>query len=166
MIPLLMLQLWTACIVAAISISLVTILYNLSQKRGVTSLEALSLFFGLVNAVLYFGFQSTFLLQRLGAFIYLLLLVQVILSLVRGVPWTEQYAKRSVSPELWENPMFRETNRFLTIVWGCAFLVDMVLSIAFTGWLGNIVPIALVVATAVATPFLTKWYTSLRTKQN
>jgi hypothetical protein len=42
------------------------------------------------------------------------------------VPFTEQYARESTPPEVWDHPAFKQTNRFLTFVWGVVFLLTAI----------------------------------------
>jgi hypothetical protein len=51
----------------------------------------------------------------------------VSLSLVAGQPFTLQYAKERVAPELWETAPFLSTNRLLTSIW-CAVFGAMALA--------------------------------------
>jgi hypothetical protein len=37
------------------------------------------------------------------------------------VPFTEQYARESVPPQLWSSPHFKQINRQLTTIWGLVF---------------------------------------------
>ena len=95
--------------------------------------------------------------------IYTLLLWQVVYTWLKGEPWTEQYAKRSVSLEVQQDPLFRETNRFLTIVWGGCFVVNDALSFIGSGLWFTIIPVALLALTAGGTPALAALY--LRVKK-
>ncbi|MFD3455006.1 hypothetical protein ACFWVC_22870 [Streptomyces sp. NPDC058691] len=84
----------------------------------------------------------------------------VALGSLAFVPFTEQYARESTPPEIWETPAFHRTNRVLTLVWGGVFLVTAVLGLvavhvtAGTDWLNWVIPIALLV---LAVRF-TNWY--------
>jgi hypothetical protein len=51
------------------------------------------------------------------------LLLVVIASLALRKPFTLQYAKEQVAPELWESPEFKKTNYLITGVWALAFAV-------------------------------------------
>jgi uncharacterized membrane protein len=67
--------------------------------------------------------------------IYLSLLVNVTLtaiawgSLLAGVPFTVQYAREKVSPELWRSPIFIRINQYITAVWGLNFFLATCVSI-------------------------------------
>ena len=37
------------------------------------------------------------------------------------MPFTEQYAREEVPPELWSTPTFKSVNRRLTLLWGTVF---------------------------------------------
>lgn len=53
------------------------------------------------------------------------LLVIVLASMAIGRPFTMQYAREQVEPELWNSPEFRRTNYIITGVWALAFAVMM-----------------------------------------
>jgi hypothetical protein len=70
------------------------------------------------------------------------------------VPFTEQYARESTSPELWHTATFRRTNRVFTAMWAAVFAA-MTVSHVIAGAIDTaraetifnwVIPIALVVA--------------------
>ena len=157
---LVLLHQWTLSIVVSIASSLITMGLGLLQKRTPSSLELLSLAFGLVNVILYFGYHhNTFLLQHLGIFIYTILLLQVVSSLMHDTPWTEQYARRAAPENVWHTPLFHSMNRFITVVWGITFVLCDVLSLSTQSSIRTFVPLALLAITALSTPKLVAWYT-------
>ncbi len=158
-IPIIILQQWTLSIVVTLASALIVVIYHLSKGQGITSLDVFSLLFGVVNAVLYFGFHSTIILQHLAAAIYSILFAQVVYLLLCGKPWTEQYARRAVAPELWTTKPFHEANRFLSILWGIVFLVCDLMSLFIPNdALQTVLPVALLVLLAVSTPRLGRWF--------
>ncbi|MFE1313941.1 hypothetical protein [Streptomyces sp. NPDC058755] len=66
-------------------------------------------------------------------------------------PFTEQYARRSTPPEVWDSPLFKRINRVLTAAWGGVFVVITVLGWLATrtssgsDWLNWVLPVALLV---------------------
>ena len=158
LVVLVLFHLWTISIFATLFCALVSMGIHAKQKQKITSMEWILLVLGVISGVLYFGYHSTFLLQHVGIFIYTLLLLEVIVSLIRNEPWTKQHAKRSVQPEVWELPVFHETNRFLTYIWGAVFAVGVVLSFTPNMLIGIFVPVVLVIATAIATPRIVIWF--------
>lgn len=58
------------------------------------------------------------------------LLVIVLVSLTVGRPFTLQYAKETVAPELWSSPQFARTNKVITAAWAVAFALLVVADIA------------------------------------
>jgi hypothetical protein len=46
------------------------------------------------------------------------------------VPFTEQYARDRVAPQVWSSPKFKAINRRLTAIWGAAFLAMVPFHIA------------------------------------
>lgn len=51
------------------------------------------------------------------------LLLIVLASLAAGRPFTMQYAREQVRPELWNSSEFRRTNYLITSVWALAFAI-------------------------------------------
>lgn len=66
---------------------------------------------------------TTHWLARYARAIAALLLASIAFSSLLFAPFTEQYARESVPPELWSTPRFKQINRHLTAMWGCVFLV-------------------------------------------
>lgn len=158
-IPLLLFQAWAVGIAVGITSSLVVLAYHFTRGQGITSLDIMTLAFGMLNAVLYFGFHSAFLVRHLDVLIYTLLFAQVVIAQLRGQPWTIQYAKRTVPREAWDTRAFREANRFVSLLWGATFLVCALIALLAPAASVRLwVPIALLVLLAVATPRLARWY--------
>ena len=44
-------------------------------------------------------------------------------SLLAGIPFTVQYAREKVAPELWQSPAFIRINQYITAVWGLSFFL-------------------------------------------
>jgi hypothetical protein len=160
-IPIIILHQWTLSIIITIVSALIVITYHLSKGQGITSLDIFSLLFGVVNAALYFGFHNAIILQHLDTTIYTILFAQVVYSLLRDQPWTEQYARRTVAPELWTTKPFHEVNRFLSILWGIVFLgCDLMSLLIPNDTLRTVLPVALLVLLAVSTPRLVGWFSA------
>lgn len=51
------------------------------------------------------------------------LLLIVLVSMATGRPFTLQYAREQVAPELWSSPEFARTNYVITAMWALAFCV-------------------------------------------
>src|SRR3954469_10886368 len=102
MVPVLAFNAYGLAIVLAVLSGAGVIAYHLRRGQGVTSLDLLLLAFGVLNAVLYFGFDDAVLLDHIDAVIYTLLAVQATVSLFRDPPWTTQFTKRTVAPEAWD----------------------------------------------------------------
>jgi amino acid transporter len=79
-------------------------------------------------------------------------LAAVALGSLAFVPFTEQYARESTPPELWDQPAFKRTNRILSLMWGlvfaalavCGFIATKAPSIS--DWTNWVIPIVLIVA--------------------
>src|SRR3954452_2205307 len=97
MVPVLAFNLYGLAIVLSLVSGAGVIAYHLSRGQGVTSLDLILLGFGLLNAILYFGFDNAVLLDHIDAVIYTVLAAPAAWSLVRGPAWTTQFTKRTVA---------------------------------------------------------------------
>src|ERR1700733_15458525 len=88
------------------------------------------------------------------------LLLIVLGSIAVRQPFTLQYAREQIAPELWDNPKFIRTNYIITGVWALAFAVMVVAELALLyvpGLPRRVGVIAIVVALIGAVKF-TGWY--------
>ena len=158
-LPLLLLHLWTLGIVVSAVSAILVISYHLQRHQGVTSLDILSLGFAVVNGILYLGFHTTILFEYLDTIIYTLLFGQVLHAQMRGEPWTVQYAKRTVAPELWTTRPFLAANHVISIGWGVCFLFCALLSLWHGLGAWQVLTPAIVLASmAMLTPRVSRWY--------
>src|SRR3954462_13515032 len=97
MVPVLAFNLYGLAIVLSLVSGAGVIAYHLSRGQGITRLDAILLGFGLLNALLYFGFDNAVLLDHIDAVIYTGLAAQAAWSLVRGPTRTTQFTKRTVA---------------------------------------------------------------------
>jgi hypothetical protein len=84
----------------------------------------------------------------------------VIVSMLMGRPFTLQYAREKVSPELWGSPTFVRTNYIITAAWAAAFAVMIVAELALLyvpGFPQRAGVIVIVLALVGAVKF-TGWY--------
>ena len=92
------------------------------------------------------------------------LLLIVLASLVMRRPFTLQYARERVAPELWGEPEFVRTNHVITAVWALAFAVMVVAELVLL-YVPDIPPragiVAIVLALVGAVKF-TGWYPERR----
>src|SRR4051812_37733236 len=72
MLPVLALNAYGLAIVITLVSGAGVISYHLARGQGVTSVDLILIGFGVVNAVLYFGFDSAVLLDHIDAVIYAL----------------------------------------------------------------------------------------------
>jgi hypothetical protein len=158
MVPVLAFNLYGLAIVLSLASGAGVIAYHLSRGQGVTSLDALLLSFGLVNALLYFGFNNAVLLDRIDGVIYTALATQAAWSLLRGPAWTTQFTKRTVAPEAWELPEFHAVNRFTTAWWAAGFAVCDALALTAGQPLRVYLPIVVMLVLAAASRRLARRY--------
>jgi hypothetical protein len=88
------------------------------------------------------------------------LLISVLLGLALRRPFTLQYARQQVSPEIALKRRFLRTNNILSAAWACAFVVLagtdllMVLRPSVSSWIG----VVLTVGALAAAACFTRWY--------
>jgi hypothetical protein len=77
------------------------------------------------------------------------LLLVVLISLAMRRPFTLQYAREQVSPDLWNSPQFIRTNYIITGVWAAAFAI-MVIAEAAILYVPTLPPRVGIIATILA----------------
>ncbi len=158
MVPILLLHLYAIGIAEGLVAGAAVISYHAARRQGVTSIDALAVGFSTLSAALYFGFANKTLIEHLDVAIYTLLVAMVVLSLLRRRPWTAQFARRMVPPELWDRPAFHTINMRITALWAAAFIVCDVVALVASGPMRIFVPIALLFITALVVPRVARWY--------
>jgi hypothetical protein len=88
------------------------------------------------------------------------LLLIVLVSMAIGRPFTLQYAREQVAPELWNNPEFVRTNYVITAIWALAFLVMVIaeLTLLYVPGMPPRVSIIAVILALVGAVKFTSWY--------
>lgn len=88
------------------------------------------------------------------------LLLIVLVSMAVGRPFTLQYAREQVAPELWNNPQFIRTNYVITSVWALAFAVMVVaeLALLYVPDLPKRAGVIVIVLALVGAVKFTSWY--------
>lgn len=150
MVPVLAFNLYAIAIVLGIAGGTLVIAYHLRQGQGITSLDVLLVAFAAANAVLYFGFDNAVLVDHIDAVIYTLLAAMATTSLLTDTPWTTQFTRRVVSPAVWDRPEFLAVNRASTALWAVGFAACDAMALALDQPLRLYLPIATMVALAVA----------------
>ncbi len=77
------------------------------------------------------------------------LLLIVLGSMAVRQPFTLQYAREQVAPELWESPTFIRTNYIITGVWALAFAVMVIAELALL-YVPDLPPRAGIIAIVIA----------------
>ncbi|QJP16694.1 hypothetical protein G3545_25490 [Starkeya sp. ORNL1] len=113
----------TEGLVAAAIIALAMVIRDRVNGRSPKILEigTALLFGGLAAYALFVKPDWSILGVRLRVDAGLLLIVLATIALRQ--PFTLQYARESVAPELWDSPQFLRTNYVITAVWALAFAV-------------------------------------------
>ncbi|QOY87917.1 hypothetical protein [Paludibaculum fermentans] len=108
---------------AAIAAVILTAARALSGKQSVKLLELSSvlLFAGLAAAA--YSTDANWTVTEVRLRVDAGLLAIIVASLAIGQPFTLQYAREEVRPELWNNPSFLQTNRIISAAWAGAVLV-------------------------------------------
>jgi len=88
------------------------------------------------------------------------LLIIVLITMAVGRPFTLQYAREQVAPELWASPEFIRTNYVITAVWALAFAVLVIadLILLYRPDLSPRIGILLTIAALVGAVKFTSWY--------
>jgi len=97
---------YAAGVIVAVVGCVGVVVYHLARRQGITSVDLVALMFAVVNVVLYFGLGNTWLISHV-AMVFYTLLAQAAVSLFRGDPWTTQFTRRVVRPDLVADPRFR-----------------------------------------------------------
>jgi len=92
------------------------------------------------------------------------LTVIALVSVLVGKPFTLQYAKEQVAPEIWEKPGFFTTNLHITLVWCACFVLQTVSSALTITWPHHETWFSWIIPTAsfVAAIKFTAWYPEYR----
>lgn len=86
-------------------------------------------------------------------------------SILTGRPFSLQYARESTPPEHWQSPRFLRANLIISVVWGLAFVTNIVLVVIALNpndnplLIGVIAPILTMVAASI---FTTRYSKSVR----
>jgi all-trans-retinol 13,14-reductase len=132
-------------------------------SRSLKILDTVTFAFFVFAAIGVIGFGW----MALGA--YMTLLVNVTLmaiawgSLLAGTPFTIQYAREQVSPELWSSPLFIQINQYITAVWGLDFFLSALVSLyrhatGATGLASQYAWVLFSVGAALFTVYFPDWY--------
>ncbi len=151
---------------AACAVALGTIAYDLARGRSVKALAA--------GAAVLFAAVGTYLLSGGGMgdhgirlAIDLGVLAIALGSIALRLPFTLQYAREVVEPEIMAQPAFMTTNYILTWAWVGAFILMLVADILLIYWPSLPVWIGVAVAFAArnCAVYFTTWYSARRRAQ-
>lgn len=84
-------------------------------------------------------------------------------SMLARKPWTIIVAKRATSPDAWSTDLFLETNMIITGAWALLFFGQTILSRIAPGWLNIIYGILLMILGGLSGRF-GHWYSNRRLK--
>jgi all-trans-retinol 13,14-reductase len=88
-------------------------------------------------------------------------------SILAGSPFSLQYARESTPPEHWQSPPFLRANLIISVVWGLAFVANIVLVVIalkpedYPLLIGAVAPILTLVAASI---FTTRYSKSVRAR--
>lgn len=119
--------------VYAATVSVIIVNLMRLKKGNLKILEMGSLLFFVVMSIIILTSDPTWLEHQLNLWSNATLAAIALFSLAVGRPFTIQYAKDTVEPELWETPGFKKVNQTITWVWTLSFLIQTVSS-AVTLW--------------------------------
>lgn len=157
----------TISLFAACAVALGTIAYDLAHGRSVKALAA--------GAAVVFAAIGTYLLLSGGGIgghgirlaVDLGVLAIALGSIALRLPFTLQYAREVVEPEIIAQPGFMTTNYILTWAWIGAFILMLVADILLIYWPSLPVWIGVAVAFAArnCAVYFTTWYSARRRAQ-
>jgi len=110
----------TAAILSGLAVSLAINGYRFAIRK-VKILDAVTLAFLAVAAFVTFALGSDILVFYGGVLTDIALALMAWGSLLAGNPFTYDYAKEDWDKAFWKDPIFIETNRIITAVWGGVF---------------------------------------------
>jgi hypothetical protein len=92
------------------------------------------------------------------------LLLIVLISMALRRPFTLQYAREKVSPELWNTPAFLHVNDVISGAWALAFALMVLaeLALLYVPQIPHRVGVIVIVVALVAAVKFTRWYPSRR----
>ncbi|MGB7788156.1 hypothetical protein [Methanoregula sp.] len=107
--------------------------------------------------------------EYMSVLIYLVLALVASGSLLAGIPFTIQYARDMVDRSLWDHPVFRSVNAFMTGVWGALFVVNLVLvlyAMTVTGPAAGVAAITTYAVLVIGVVFTVRYPAYIRKKQH
>lgn len=148
-------------VVTALGVAtIVTVIAGYSDlRKGMILMWATLVLFG--SAFIAVGvLNMTVLIPFMGVLIYATLAAVTFGSILAKIPFTLQYARGMVDRKLWGNPFFIWVNIVMTGVWGCVFVVNLVLiylTLVFPHSVGGIT-LLLTYLVLIAGIIFTIWY--------
>ena len=145
------------------AVALVTIGYDVKQGKSVKLLAAgAAVLFAAIGGHLAFGGQWT--KHDISLAIDLGVLALALGSIVCHLPFTLQYARETVTPEIMQRPAFLRTNYILSWAWVGALMLMLAADIAmiYAPGLPLWVGIGIAFAARNSAVYFTKWYPAHR----
>jgi uncharacterized membrane protein len=138
-----------AAAIAAVIVALPSI-----GRRNVKVLDVVTILFFVVMMIagIVAGAEDRDWMDTYASVISSGVLALIALGSLAFVPFTEQYARESTPPEVWNQPAFKHVNRVLTLIWGLVFaaiagVALISIKVPSTGdWTGWVIPAVLLVA--------------------
>lgn len=151
-------------LVAGTITAAVMLVRNVGKGRGLKILDVGSLvLFAALAAYEYLGGGDLSLFAvrfwtDIGLFII------VLLSVLVGSPFSEQYARDTVDPQYWSRPEFHRKNMVISSFWAGAFMVMAVIEyfVAYTTAVSATAGTVGVLATMLVSVGFTKWFSQRR----
>ncbi|HOO39722.1 MAG TPA: hypothetical protein PLV78_15500 [Deltaproteobacteria bacterium] len=96
-------------------------------------------------------------------YLFGVLSVLSLISMMVKHPWTIIIARRSTPPEVWSTGLFLETNMIITGAWAVLFCVAAVISITMPFWVNILIGVIYVLLGKFSSR-ISLWYSSKRLK--
>jgi len=109
---------------------LALLIYLFQKKKfgEVTTIIAIKVFYFFCGFWIALFFPTFHLFDFTQLFMYGILTLAAVWSLVIKKPFTLQYAKKVVAPEFTQHPLFLASNFWLTLIWAVAFGLSLICS--------------------------------------
>lgn len=110
-----------------------------------------TLIFFMAMTILVLGYRSAWIMQHMGILAPATLAAIAWISFIVGKPFVLQFAQEHTAQEFWNSKEFISSCRYMTILWGCLFLISTGLAFAkfyhagLPEWSYSILSIAIVV---------------------
>jgi len=133
------------------------------MRRSLKILDSVTLAFFVFIAIGLVGFDWMLLASYMTILVNFTLTAIAWGSLLVGTPFTIQYAREQVAPELWRTRLFLRINQYISAVWGVAFFLSGLISVyrhatGDSSFVSQYAWVLLSLGAALVTVYFPDWY--------